>query len=105
LVVAEIERRGGIAIVSLMAPYRNPRDIIRKITSDIGASFIEVHVATPIGVCEQRDPKHLYQRARQGLISNLTGVDEPYEEPENPEIKIDTTNINPQEAVKKFYFI
>jgi len=104
LVAAEVARRGGIAIVSLMAPYRNPRDIIRKITSDIGASFIEVHVATPIEVCEQRDPKHLYQKARQGLISHLSGVDEPYEEPENPEIRIDTTNITPQEAVKEILF-
>jgi len=104
LVAAEIARRGGIAIVSLMAPYRNPRDIIRKITSDIGAIFIEVHVATPIEVCKQRDPKHLYQKARRGLISHLSGVDEPYEEPENPEIKIDTTNINPQEAVIEILF-
>lgn len=63
--------------------------------------FIEIYVNTPINVCEQRDPKGLYQKARAGEIRNFTGIDSPYEAPEQPEIEIDTSNLSPVEAVEK----
>ena len=63
--------------------------------------FIEVYVATPVHVCEQRDRKGLYAKARAGLIKGFTGVDDPYEVPESPELVIDTSNITPEEAVNQ----
>ena len=62
--------------------------------------FIEVHVATPLLVCETRDRKGLYKKARQGLVQQFTGVSDPYELPEAPEIKLDTTNITPQQVIE-----
>ena len=66
--------------------------------------FIEVYVATPLEVCEQRDRKGIYAKARAGLIKGLTGVDDPYEEPEKCEAKIDTTGITPDEAAQEVLF-
>jgi sulfate adenylyltransferase len=63
--------------------------------------FIEIHVATPIEVCEQRDRKGMYAKARAGLIKGFTGVDDPYETPENPAVKIDTTHLTPDEAAQE----
>ena len=60
--------------------------------------FIEVHVSTPIGTCEQRDPKGLYKKARAGQLKNFTGIDDPYEQPLHPELTLDATNTSPQEA-------
>jgi sulfate adenylyltransferase len=60
--------------------------------------FVEVHVATPLEVCEQRDRKGLYARARRGEIENFTGISDPYEEPQNPEIRIDTQHVSPDQA-------
>jgi adenylylsulfate kinase len=79
---------GALLIASFISPYRRDRDRIRA--GMIEGDFVEVHVATPIEVCEQRDPKGLYAKARAGEIPNFTGVGAPYEPPESPEIVIDT---------------
>ena len=63
--------------------------------------FIEVHVATPLAVAEERDPKGLYKKARRGELKNFTGIDSPYEEPEDPELRIDTSRCTPDEAADK----
>ena len=63
--------------------------------------YIEVHISTPLEVCEERDVKGLYAKARQGIIKGFTGIDDPYEMPKNPELRIDTSNISQEEAVQK----
>lgn len=89
-VASEITKHGGIAICALIAPYTQARDKARELVEQYG-TFIEVHVATPIEVCEKRDVKGLYQKARQGIIKGFTGIDDPYEQPIHPELVIDTT--------------
>jgi bifunctional enzyme CysN/CysC len=79
---------GVIAIVSLISPYRKGRASARRLHEDGGLPFLEVHLATPLEVCEQRDPKGLYARARRGEISGLTGLDAPYETPREPDLVI-----------------
>ena len=79
---------GVVAVVSLVSPYREGRDLVRALHADAGLPFLEVWVSTPLEVCEQRDPKQLYARARRGEIPNMTGVDDPYEPPESPELEI-----------------
>jgi sulfate adenylyltransferase len=96
-VASEITKAGGIAICALIAPYAEARAVNRKMISQYGG-YIEVHVATPIKECERRDPKGLYTKARAGVLRGFTGIDDPYEDPVNPEIRIDTTNITPDEA-------
>jgi adenylylsulfate kinase len=81
---------GVITTTSFISPYRAGRDGCREILPS--GTFIEVHVATPLEVCEARDPKGLYKKARAGIIPEFTGISAPYEEPENPELKIDTTD-------------
>jgi bifunctional enzyme CysN/CysC len=80
---------GLIALVSLVSPYRAARDAARAIHADAGLPFLEAWVDTPLEVCEARDPKGLYARARAGEIRDLTGVDAPYEAPETPELHLD----------------
>ena len=99
-VASEITKNGGIAICAPIAPYENIRKKNRELISK-GGSYIEVYVATPIDVCEERDVKGLYAKARQGIIKGFTGIDDPYEEPINPEISIDTSNISQEEAVQQ----
>jgi len=72
---------GVVALVSLISPLRAGRDAVRKVHADAGLPFLEVHVATPLEVCEQRDPKGLYARARAGLVAEMTGISSPYEAP------------------------
>nr|AIW47218.1 adenylyl-sulfate kinase [Mastigamoeba balamuthi] len=79
----------GVAICAPIAPYEGSRARARQMCGEHGA-FVEVHVATPLAECERRDTKGLYARARQGLLKGLTGVDDPYEEPRAPELRIDT---------------
>jgi sulfate adenylyltransferase len=93
-VASEITKNGGIAICAPIAPYAATRRLVREMIEPHGG-FIEVHVATPIEVCEQRDRKGLYAKARAGLIKGFTGIDDPYEVPENPEITIDTSELTP----------
>jgi bifunctional enzyme CysN/CysC len=77
---------GVVALVPLISPYRADRDRVRNAHAEAGLAFIEVHVATPIEVCEQRDPKGLYAKARTGEITGFTGIDDPYEAPLSPEL-------------------
>jgi sulfate adenylyltransferase len=90
-VASEIARRGGIAICAAIAPYDRVRKEVRARVQRWGG-FVLIHVATPLEVCERRDPKGLYARARSGMLQHFTGVSDPYEPPEDAELVIDTTN-------------
>jgi sulfate adenylyltransferase len=99
-VASEITKNGGVAICAPIAPYAVTRRMVRELIEQHGA-FIEIHVSTPLEVCEARDRKGLYARARKGLIPEFTGISDPYEAPENPEIRIDTTNLTPAHAAQE----
>ncbi len=94
-VAAEITRHHGVVICAAISPYRSIRDECRKMIGE--NKFIEVYVDTPIEVCEQRDVKGMYQKARKGEITGFTGVDDPYEPPVNPQIRLDTVSHMPEE--------
>jgi adenylyl-sulfate kinase len=79
---------GIVVVVSLVSPYRASREMVRCLHRDAGLPFVEVWVSTPLEECERRDPKGLYARARRGEVAHMTGVDDPYEEPESPEIEV-----------------
>ena len=97
-VASEITKHRGIAVCAPIAPYAAVRREVREMVGAYGG-FIEVYVSTPVEVCEQRDRKGLYAKARAGLITGFTGVDDPYEPPEDAEVVIDTTDLEPEEAV------
>jgi len=103
-VAGEITKNRGIAICAPIAPYNATRTEIRKSIENYGG-FIEVHVSTPIEICETRDRKGMYAKARAGLIKGFTGVDDPYETPESPEVKIDTTDLTPDEAAQEILLL
>lgn len=92
-VASEITKNGGIALCAPIAPYATTRREVREMIEDYGA-FIEVHVATSLEECERRDRKGLYKLAREGKIKEFTGISDPYEVPENPELRVDTENID-----------
>ena len=88
----------GIAVVaSLVSPYRESREFIRKLCR----GFIEIYVATPLAECERRDVKGLYARARRGEIRNFTGIDDPYEPPDHPELTLDTSSLDADQCAAK----
>lgn len=91
-VASEIVKHGGIAICAPIAPYAASRDQTRKWVEANGGEFIEIHVATPLETCEARDRKGLYAQARAGKIQQFTGISDPYEVPEKPELRLDTTD-------------
>jgi sulfate adenylyltransferase len=95
-VASEIVRHNGIVLCAAVSPYRSTRDQVRSLFQ--GSNFVEVYVSTPLDVCEKRDVKGLYAKARRGEIKSFTGVDDPYEPPVNPEITIDTTQLNPDDS-------
>ena len=97
-VAAEITRHGGTAICAPIAPYAATRAEVRRMVSAAG-DFILVHVATPLEECERRDRKGLYAKARAGLIPEFTGVSDPYEEPDDADLTLDTSRMTPDEAV------
>ena len=99
-VASEITKNGGVAICAPIAPYAETRRKVREMIQKHGG-FIEVHVATPLEVCEERDRKGLYAKARAGIIKGFTGIDDPYEVPENPEMRIDTTQLTPDLAAHR----
>ncbi len=99
-VASEITKNRGIAICAPIAPYESTRSEIRSTIESYGG-FIEVHVSTPIEICEKRDRKGMYAKARAGLIKGFTGVDDPYEIPASPEVSINTTDITPSEAAQE----
>lgn len=103
-VAAEITRQGGIAICAPIAPYRETRQAVREMTEPVGG-FFEVHVSTPLEVCEGRDPKGLYAKARAGIIKEFTGVSDPYEVPHAPEISINTGMLHVEEGIEKIVSI
>ncbi len=92
-VASEITKNGGIAICAPIAPYTATRRGVREMIEAFGA-FCEVHVATPLEECERRDRKGLYKLAREGKIKEFTGISDPYEEPEKPELRVDTQNVD-----------
>ncbi|WP_456459892.1 adenylyl-sulfate kinase [Desulfurobacterium sp.] len=79
---------GVVVLTAFISPYRRDRDFVRGLVGE--GDFIEVYVKCPLEVCESRDPKDLYKKARAGIIKNFTGIDDPYEEPLNPEIVVET---------------
>ena len=99
-VASEIVKHRGIAICAPIAPYAATRRDVRGMIEQYGG-FFEIHVATPIEVCESRDRKGLYAKARAGLVKEFTGVSDPYEAPEKPEIAIDTSSVGVDEAVQR----
>jgi len=99
-VASEITKNRGIAICAPIAPYRLSRRQVREMIERYGG-FIEVYVGTPLEVCEARDRKGIYAKARAGLLKGFTGVDDPYETPENPEAVVDTTEMTPDEAAQE----
>ncbi len=99
-VASEITKNGGIAICAPIAPYDESRKQNKDLISEYG-NYVEVHVSTPLSTCERRDTKGLYAMARQGKIKGFTGIDDPYEEPKNPSLSIDTTDITEEEAIQK----
>lgn len=99
-VASEITKHGGIAVCSLIAPYAQAREKARELVERQG-TFVEVHVSTPLEVCEERDVKGLYEKARKGLIKGFTGIDDPYEEPRGAELVIDTSTDSPEVFVQQ----
>jgi len=99
-VASEITKNGGAAVCAPIAPYTATRAKVRESISPYGG-FLEVHVSTPIDVCETRDRKGLYAKARAGLIQGFTGVNDPYEAPTNPELAIDTRDCSVDEAAQR----
>ncbi len=90
---------GIIVLVAAISPYKRDREFVRNLVEP--GEFIEVYVKCPLEVCEMRDPKGLYKKVRQGIIKNFTGIDDPYEEPENPEILIESHKESISQAVNK----
>jgi sulfate adenylyltransferase len=99
-VASLIAKSGGIAICAPIAPYQNIRRQVREIVEATGG-FIEVHVATPVELCEKRDRKGLYAKARAGLLANFTGVNDPYEVPIEPDLRINTAEYTPDQSAQQ----
>ena len=97
-VAAEVARHGGIAICAPIAPYAQARAVARKLVTEVG-DFLLIYVSTPVDVCEARDRKGLYAKARAGLIEGFTGVSDPYEEPRDADLVLDTSAMTRDEAV------
>ncbi|HEY9547214.1 MAG TPA: adenylyl-sulfate kinase [Solimonas sp.] len=91
---------GVIVLSSFVSPYRADRDVVRKLHADAGIDFIEVYVDVPLAEAEMRDPKGLYKKARAGEIKNFTGISDPYEAPEHPELVLPSHEMSLQEEVE-----
>lgn len=87
---------GAVVLSAFISPYRRDRDRVRALLGE--GEFVEVFVDTPLEICEARDPKGLYQKARAGEISNFTGIDAPYEAPKSPEVHLETTDLGVDDA-------
>jgi adenylylsulfate kinase len=90
---------GVITLVSFVSPYRADRDTVRKLHEDAGLPFLEAYIEVPLDVAERRDPKGLYRKARAGEIRNFTGIDDPYEPPESPELVLKTAEMTLEDEV------
>ncbi len=104
-VASEITKNGGIALCAPIAPYDSVRKDVREMIEGTGGGFVLVHVATPVEVCEQRDRKGLYAKARAGIIKEFTGVSDPYEQPADAELGIDTSDLAPEECVQEIVLL
>ncbi len=98
-VAAEISRHGGVAVCSPIAPFDETRQQVRSMVEDAGGAFVLIHVATPLEECERRDRKGLYAKARRGEIPEFTGISSPYEEPEDADVRVDTTSRSIEDAL------
>ncbi len=98
-VAAEIVRHGGTALCAAVSPYRATRDDVRNMVGK--DHFVEVFVDTPLEVCEARDSKGMYAKARRGEIKGFTGIDDPYEAPIAPEVTLTTTDLSPEDNARK----
>jgi adenylylsulfate kinase len=94
---SRLAAHGVTVVASFVSPYRDSRDFVRKLCPE----FVEIYVSTPLAECERRDVKGLYSRARRGEIRNFTGIDDPYEAPERPELTLDTRVLSVEECVSK----
>lgn len=92
-----LTQAGLIVMGAFISPFRDDRQLLRELFAD--GHFIEVHMATPLEICEQRDPKGLYVKARAGQIKNFTGIDSPYEVPAAPEVELDTSSLSVTDCV------
>ncbi len=100
--VAELlARHGVVALVPVIAPYAGTRDEVRVQHDAHGTGYLEVHVATPLAECRRRDVKGLYARAAAGELTGMTGVDDPYEEPDKPDLRLDTTGTDIAAAARR----
>jgi adenylylsulfate kinase len=96
-VASRLARAGAAVIVSAISPYEEARRRARTLVEET-APFVEIHVATAVEVCAERDPKGLYAKARSGEIQHFTGISDPYEEPQNPELRLDTAGREPGDS-------
>lgn len=102
--VAELLASNGVtALVPVIAPYEDSREAVRKRHASEGTPYVEVHVATPVDVCSVRDVKGLYAKQAAGEISGLTGVDDPYDEPRNPDLRIESHTQTVQESAAQLH--
>jgi len=101
-VASEITKNGGVAICAPIAPYAATRRKVRRAIEPLGG-FLEVHLSTSLEVCEQRDRKGLYAKARAGILKEFTGISDPYEVPENPELRIDTEGVTPDMVAHRIF--
>ena len=91
---------GTVALTALVSPYRDDRDKVRAAHEEAGVAFVEVWMATPVETCIERDPKHLYEKALRGELSHMTGIDDPFEPPDEPELAV-TPSLTPDAAATK----
>ena len=98
-VASEIVRHGGVAVCAAVSPYRDMRNYVRSIVGQ--DHYVEIFVDTPLEVCEARDTKGLYQRTRRGEIKDFTGIDDPYEPPQHPELRLETINDSAEDNARK----
>ena len=98
-VASEIVRHGGVSICAAVSPYRATRNEVRNMVGD--DQFIEVFVNTPLEICEARDTKGMYAKARSGEIKDFTGIDDPYEAPDDPELILDTEVVSAEQNAKR----
>lgn len=102
--LAELLARNGVkALVPVIAPYADSRDAVRERHQKSATAYLEVHVATPVEVCSVRDVKGLYAKQAAGELTGLTGVDDPYETPESPDLRIESQDQTVQESAASLY--
>jgi adenylylsulfate kinase len=100
--VAKLMTDAGIVVLTaFISPFKEDRNTVRKLLND--GEFVEIYVKCDLSTCEERDVKGLYSKARDGKIKNFTGIDSPYEEPENPEITVDTSSMDINDCIEKIY--